>query len=126
MKCTRCRNDSGKYKLCSVCRAKQREANNRFFGRVPPVDHKCATSVCVGIATGRSVFCPFCVRMRELAQKRKYNRDTRAAAKGKPIPETPTVTTLKDAITEAGTMRDRRDRLNPDLLNQRLFHGAFR
>jgi hypothetical protein len=125
MKCARpsCPNGTVKYKLCPTCRAKQRKANDRFFNRTPPTDHKCATSVCTGIATGRTIFCPFCIKVRESAQKRMHSQTYRG--KNKTPPKLPATSTLRDTIAEANQMRERLSRLNPVLFAQRMGYGAI-
>jgi hypothetical protein len=132
MICTRkgCHNDAGDFKTCDSCRAKQRAANDRFFGRKPDGKHKCKTEKCKITVEGRAQYCKPCIKARLKAQKSASCKSARAevrevkAAK-EPKPSAP-AQTLTEAIAEAMHMRERRDRLNPDLLNQRLLRGAFR
>jgi hypothetical protein len=73
----------------------------------------------------------YAVHLQTAKDKRREKAAAKAAANGeavkeksvvKPVP----VPTLKDTIAEANQMRERRDRLPVDLLNNRLWRGAFR
>jgi hypothetical protein len=124
MICTRkgCSEEAGKHKTCPAHRAKQRAANDKFFGRKHPTDHECETVGCGAIVGPRARFCAACIKERENAQKREYNRTTRAATKGVKVAKQPKPVNLK---TEDERLSEAYQGLNHEMLMQRMMRGAI-